>query len=370
MKTTVHATRALTAGSSAIVLAGLLAWVAAGPASPAGARARPDADRAVEKIEVLPPPPRAALPAPEGSLPDGGLPVSSRGGWMLVDPTRPRLYVSEDTLNALTVVDLEKPRVEKRLFVGSQPAGLAMSPDGTTLYVAVSGGSDVVAIDLKRLEARKTLRFGFTPYSLACPEANKLYISSIGQGPRILDLRKNECVGISGAPWIRGGDLVQAQPGSGQVFFGATKVSPASVCFLDRSATPRLVRLHEHGALGSNLGDMRFSGDGSRLYVCCGAPYYVQVLDPKTLRLLARLDTGPYPRRVAPAPDGSRVYATHAGNHVDVFDAVTFLPVGCIPASGEPTGLAVSRDGRKLVILTANGLWLRDTSQVEPPRKP
>ncbi|MEN6642165.1 MAG: hypothetical protein ABFE08_06940 [Armatimonadia bacterium] len=59
----------------------------------------------------------------------------------------------------------------------------------------------------------------------------------------------------------------------------------------------------------------------------------------------------------------------HGGDHVDVFDATTFLRVGSIKVKGEVSNMVVTDDGL-LALAFPNGLWLLDLEQtaLEPAK--
>jgi YVTN family beta-propeller protein len=64
----------------------------------------------------------------------GGMSCSSGS-----QPAGPRVYVSNEESNDISVIDGATDRVVATVFVGKRPRGLRLSPDGRTLFVAVSG---------------------------------------------------------------------------------------------------------------------------------------------------------------------------------------------------------------------------------------
>src|SRR4051794_26827285 len=51
----------------------------------------------------------------------------------------PRVYVSNEDSNDITVIDSSTDEVTGTIFVGKRPRGIRLSPDGNTLLVALSG---------------------------------------------------------------------------------------------------------------------------------------------------------------------------------------------------------------------------------------
>jgi S1-C subfamily serine protease len=361
--------KAVREGKAAVKPGGTM--VPAGPPSAEDPNRRPvEVERQQLLDAVLPE--TTELEVPEAGLPGGGLVVKAEGGHVLADPERPRVYVTENKLNALAVVNVDENRVEKRLFVGSAPVGLALSPDNSTLYVAASGGSQITFVDLKALKVTGGIQLGLQPYDVACPEAGKLYVTVSGNQSfgtvHLVDLKTKVRLSPErrSRSHVGGNALIAAHRGSPTVWFGETG-GGAGLYRCDYTADP--LRLHydqEFNPVGGNLRDVRASPEGKLLYVCCGAPYYVQVREVNTLTPVGQLDTGSYPQRVAPSPDGSRVYATHGERHVDVFDAKTFLKIGSFAATSEPVNIVISNDSKRLVVAFANGLWIKDVRDMGP----
>ena len=330
---------------------------------------------AVREGRATVPPPRetraerpfpVAPAAPEEGLPGGGLPISADVGAMVADPRSARVYVTEDRLNALTVIDADSGRIVQRVSVGSEPAGIALSPEHSALYVALSGGSQLAVIDLETLAVREPIQLDIQPYDLAYVAKDTLYVTGKGPGNRPPYCLVNPSDGTH-APGVGlyHNALVRAQPGGPLVLFGQTCLSPASMFRCDRAADPlALEGVGGHGDIGSNLRDFRLSPDGRRLYICCGAPYHVQILDVATFRPIGQFRTGPYPRHVALSPDGSRAFVSHGGEHVDVFDTNSFLSMGSIGTPSNVVNMVVTSDGGKLAILCETGLWIADLAQI------
>lgn len=305
------------------------------------------------------------LPLGEAA-PGGGLPVKA-GGRMWVDPKRPRLYVSEPTGNALTIVNTDTATVEKRLAVGSRPVGVCLSPDGDALYVAIAGGSQLVVIAAETLALKETLQLGFQPYDVFSDAADRVYVTATGNDWAGVYLVNPVAATKLQVGCIYKDALLTGAPGNPMIYAGQRHLSPASIRSCDTAADPAVFINAVEGPIGGNMQDLQLSPDGRRLYVCCGAPYHVQVLDGRTLAPVGQLDTGPYPRHVAVAPDGAHVYATHGGGHVDVFDAATYLRLGSFKVKGEVTNMAMTAKGL-LALQFENGLWLLDpgTLQLTP----
>lgn len=308
------------------------------------------------------------LPLLEPELAGGGFPIKAGWGRMLSDAARSRLYVCEVEANALTVVSTDSFTCLKRVSAGLRPVGIALSLDGSELYVALAGSRQLRVLDAETLALKRAFGCEFTPYELALAAPDKLYLSSAGRGLEGVYLINPRSGEYSRAAMVYGEAALVARPDTGLVLAGERHLSPSQIYRCDSQNKPTSFEPSVgHGAIGSNLQDICVSPDGRRLYVCCGFPYRVQVLDTTTFASVGNLETGPYPRQVAVSPDGTRVFATHCGGHVDVFDALTFTRQGSIAVKGEVTDMLVTSTGL-LVLAFGEGLWFVDlaTMRLDP----
>lgn len=93
---------------------------------------------------------RGMAMAAEPVLAERGIVVLGGGPkYLLSDPSRHRLYVSDFERDAVVVIDLPTALVVERFPVPGSPVGLALNDDEALLFVACYGGSRVVALDLE-----------------------------------------------------------------------------------------------------------------------------------------------------------------------------------------------------------------------------
>ena len=101
----------------------------------------------------------------------------------------------------------------------------------------------------------------------------------------------------------------------------------------------------------------------NEVYTANGNSDTVSVIDTKRERVtrtmavgLARgVRTGSMPNGLAVAPDGKRLYVALGGeNAIAVLDLVHRKRIGFIPTAWNPTDVDITRDGKRLVITTAN----------------
>src|SRR5688572_15474957 len=62
-------------------------------------------------------------------------------------PTRPLMYASLRERNSVAIIDTNTLAVRNTVFIGSNPVGMALSPDGGKLFVANVGSNFVGVLD-------------------------------------------------------------------------------------------------------------------------------------------------------------------------------------------------------------------------------
>ena len=77
----------------------------------------------------------------------------------------------------------------------------------------------------------------------------------------------------------------------------------------------------------------------------------VHVIDPGTNKVVGIIQDIRIPHGVAAAPDGSRLYITDEALHtLDVVDARSLSVVARVPLTGRPNNLTITKDGRKVYV--------------------
>ena len=202
-------------------------------------------------------------------------------------------------------------------------AGLAISPDGSTLYVANYQNDSLSIINTSTRTVSKEVVF-FAPGQTTA-------IGEMPYWPVVLSDSK-------GAPVKT---YVSSQR-DGQVL----SVSP--------SGSFKVIKV------GGEPNRMALSADQLRLYVANGDLDEIEVIDTTTDALNSRISVArpgyPYkgssPNSVALSPDGRSLYATLGGeNAMAVIDVASQQLLGRIPTGWYPSSVTVSADGKKLFVV-------------------
>ena len=100
-----------------------------------------------------------------------------------------------------------------------------------------------------------------------------------------------------------------------------------------------------------------FSPDGSRVYVTNGSEKFLDVLDRKTGKLIKRVPISGYANDLAVTPNGKRVLVCIAENPgaLDIIDTATLEKVKSIPAKNRLHDVVVTADGKYAVAGSPQG---------------
>jgi YVTN family beta-propeller protein len=90
------------------------------------------------------------------------------------------LYVSNETVNEVYVVDVEQLRVVDTIPCGASPWQLIATPDNVYVYVANLHGNSVSVIRTETNSVVATIPVGIAPHPLACsPDGSRIYVGNI-----------------------------------------------------------------------------------------------------------------------------------------------------------------------------------------------
>lgn len=295
------------------------------------------------------------------------------------DPIRNRVYCTVPDSNSVAVIDTDSLSVVAMIFSGSNPHGCDVSADGNYLAVANSGTTihGISIIDLRTLSHVRYIATTYNPRDVAIGESNIVYALELAS-PRwdsLINAYTLAGTQLSGSITDDETDFysgsLQIAPDRKSLAYYQNGVSSSDWYRMDLSTWPATVVAS--GEWG-NGGVMDISPDGQFVSFAAGAPYYIRKIDYANSAVsYGQYDTGAYPRSVAYGPAGARVYATHTGGHIDVWNATTFLKIDEINRAGSATAydLETDRSGRVLFAgsgedLTAH-LINSPPSQANPP---
>jgi YVTN family beta-propeller protein len=194
---------------------------------------------------------------------------------LLPDPSRPRIYASIPATNTIAVLRTDTRTLEKSIFVGSDPQGMAISPDGHKLFVANRGGQNIGVVDLDALIALPRLDIPLRSIDLASGMSNRLYVAAAAlateatpQSPALFEADSTsgavQAVLNSGTAVADG--LVQLCPDRLTLFFRGGSYDSFGLFKFDVAvATPHLLQKQTNNITQGYV-DLDLSHDGTLLF--------------------------------------------------------------------------------------------------------
>jgi len=226
-------------------------------------------------------------------------------------------------------------------IAASEPSGLSLSPDDSTLYVALNRRHSVAIIDTAS-HAVQEVPVGSYPYTTAST-GSKIYVSNWG-GRQPLPGDQTDGV----IPVVVDPETGIANNGTISVLDAASRKVVASI----------EVGLHPSALL--------LSSNGSRLYVTNANSDSVSVISTSTdqveqtidVRLFVGAPLGSAPNALAISPDGQTLYVANGANNAvavaTLADGKTSV-TGFIPTGWFPAALGLSADGQRLFVGNSYG---------------
>ena len=264
------------------------------------------------------------------------IPVAAGPHGMVISPDGRRLYVSSDGTSVLNLIDTTVDRVVKTIEVGKSPHGVALTPDGKLLLVAVNGEDRIVFVDTGTQAAAGSVRVA-KPHTIAVqPDGRVAYVSSQDPdhpGLAVIDLtlrKVTNTIPLGKVPR----DLEFAYTGNAVYFTEAglntlEVLDPKSgrvVAEIPTGVSPHFVKLFSNTKYGMAV----VQGPGELL-----------LFDPEKNKPAGSIKVGKQPHWLTVLGNGSTAYVTNEGsNDVTVVDL----------ASGKTTTIGVGNAPRKIVV--------------------
>jgi YVTN family beta-propeller protein len=331
---------------------------------------------------------------PEGAMNDPNLLEDVFMG-LAVTPDNRSVWVSGGSANKIFCYDLRSGAKLDSIVCGQpgHPDGylgdLALTRDGSTLYVCDQSNFRLLVADTRTREVSHYVPVGRYPFGVTLsPDEKRVYVANVGmfEYSPLNNLKDNDLKGS-------GSDFPTSAYGSKEMREGyrdgnldvpglGDPNAPASfsVWAVDVSGSiPRVTHRIKTGFLvGEKIEGIPAVGGASPnslvataefVFVSNGNNDCVSVIDPVQGRVVKNIFLKPLPqlaryRGVIPfglalSPDKKRLYVAESGINavavVDVATAAAAKVLGHLPVGWFPSKLAVSPDGKKLIVANAKG---------------
>lgn len=269
---------------------------------------------------------------------------------------------------AVQFIDIAHSALKRSVKVGEQPAGLAITPDGSRLAASSWQDRAVTIVDTRKGTVVKTIPVGGQPDTVFIgPKGSSLFAFLIDQGVVAkIDLKTYRVTGRIDTKIPGKGSCKKAWTSMAMTADSTTLLlscSNGGLLFID----PAIGRVRGM-AKGAGGGTPVFSPDGTTVY--WGGEYYLQATSVKNMKnsfavqLLRKGDGGvdgvEAALAVAVSKDGTKAYATMPDvGAVAVLDAKTGQEISRVQLNGKPylgaIALTLSPDGSRLYATQRHG---------------
>jgi YVTN family beta-propeller protein len=265
-------------------------------------------------------------------------------------PDGSRLYITDEALRTLDVVDARSLSVVARLPLTGQPNNVAITKDGRKVYVGIReepGGLNV--IDTKILKNVKTIPIGGGIHNVyVTPDGKFVVAGSLTHNLiSIVDVPTDALVRtIKMTAGVRPMAFETKPDGSTNRVFvqltnyhGVVAVDFASGKELARYDHPAIggVEANWDGLQGAPAHGLGITPDGKQLWSTSKVYGYAYVYSLPEMKEVARVYVGQHPEWITFSPDGRFIYVAAAGENVTVaVDTKTFKEVSRIPVGEVP----------------------------------
>jgi YVTN family beta-propeller protein len=267
-----------------------------------------------------------------------------------IAPDGSRVYVTDESLSTLDVVDAKSLKVSKRIKLTGRPNNVAVSKDGKWVYAAVAqppGAVDV--IDTATLTRTKSIPTKGSIHNVyVTPDGKYAVAGSIpGASINVIDTATNTVAwtmtmksGIRPMAFTRNPDgstkdlIVQLSE-----FHGFVVIDFAAHEERRRVTQPALpgVEKETQGIQGAPAHGLAVTEDGKTLWTTSKYYGYVAAYSIPDYKLIKVVPVGSHPEWLTIPPGGKNLYVAAAGDDVTVvvdlktMAVVKKIPVGAVP---------------------------------------
>ncbi|VVT13579.1 YncE family protein [Erythrobacter sp. EC-HK427] len=274
------------------------------------------------------------------------------------DPPEGTLFVANKYDGSLSRIDLFTGEETHRAQTCDDNHELTISPDEHYVAVMCYTGRTIEIYATADLAPVRTVELpdGALPHAAHWVRDDRLIVSAEGRGSMIfvdfpagLDGKEalTEFGGVDGPPWPTGAHLFAVSPDVRFAF--GTVIPRGDVVRYDLANAADAASRR----IGETVGSPALSPDGESLWVASHTDNQAIRLDPLTLDVLAEVETGALPIRLAFHPSGDFLVSSNfAGGDLTVIDVATNEVVRTIEVSGdaaaEQVNLIFSADGTRI----------------------
>ena len=257
-----------------------------------------------------------------------------------------KAYVGNFKDNTVSVIDTGRAAVTSVIPVAAGPHGMVLSPDGRTLYVSGDGSSQVSVIDTASDRVVRTLEVGRNPHGLNLSrDGRRLFVAVYGEDRvAVIDAASGQPLASVA---VAKPHTIAVLPGGDRAYVTSQAPGHFALAVVDLATLALLREL----PLDKPPRDIESAYDGRAVYFTLAGENAVQVLDPRSDQIVARVPTGASPHianlfRGAPAA----TVVVQGPGEVMLFDPTSLAVLRSIAVGRQPHWVAASGDGSTLYV--------------------
>ena len=267
-------------------------------------------------------------------------------------------YITNSDSNIVSVIDTETNTVTATVSGSalSNPAGVAVTPDGTKVYVTNSGPVGTVSvIDTATNNITAKINVGNSPWGVAVnPAGTKSYVAHQGGSKDlyVINLTNNNSydkVSVGTNP-----TGVVVTPDGTKVYVTNTGSinKPGKSVHVINTTNNNVV---SEVTVGTSPIGIAVNPAGTKAYVANSVSNSISVINTATNTVIITVPViGYYPKGVAVTPDGTKVYVTnYNSNDVSVIDTTIDKVIDTMSGFSDPEGIAINKEGTKVYVVNS-----------------
>lgn len=294
----------------------------------------------------------------------------------LADPPRPRVFVTAQSEDKITAIDLETERIMRYIAVGVRPDSstppeaphnVALSPDGHYLYVNLIVSGMVEKYDARTLAKLGQVQVGLSPAQIALSsDGSTLYVSNYDLTLQQRYVNKVDAASMTMTKVI---DEVGQAPHGVQLsaderYLYTMNAGGDDIAEVDLQTyeVTRRIPIVPDSPLPPGQSAVRnpyqavLSKDGKTLWVSCRGSGEVRVVDLAAGRVVDSIQVGTHPLVLQITPDGGQIWVPNQGsNSLSIIDVASRKVTATIPnLLTQPHAVAFTADGKTAFISCEN----------------
>ncbi|MDB5007180.1 MAG: beta-propeller fold lactonase family protein [Mucilaginibacter sp.] len=255
-------------------------------------------------------------------------------------------YIASYNGNSVSVVNTATNSIVSKIAVGTNPIGVAISPDGSLVYITNQGAGSVSVINALTNAVAATIPVGDYPSGISVsPDGKTVYVANGGSNTiSVINTATNMVTATLSGFSEPGG--VTVSPDGSKVYVANEGSNDIAIINTTTNAVATNI------PVGTYPIGITISPDGNSVYVVNGMSNSVSVINTTTNAVTGTIPVGSSPHGISISPDGSRIYVVNS-NSVSVINTATKAVIATIPVGNGTFGLSVSPDGALVYVPNA-----------------